>query len=250
MTEKQDVVHTFRHAVADDLKTLAVLLDGELEAKTLHDLKVIGFPDNLGLKLQSEKGGYACELMQKAMQVFPEEFDDEFLNSLAADFAGIFLNSSVGVSPYESVWISDENITHQESMFEIRDWYQKYELAAENWRVRADDHLVLQLQFIAHLMQQVDNPNALPDVALFMDEHILRWIGDFAGVVIERCDTPFYAGLVMLTTQYIDELRDVIASILEQPRPTPEEIEERLKPKRAAPEEVPLKFMPGEGPSW
>ncbi|MCV6636425.1 molecular chaperone TorD family protein [Candidatus Albibeggiatoa sp. nov. NOAA] len=250
MTVEQDVVQAFRKAVSDDLKTFAVLLDKELDAKTLQSLKNIGFPDNLGLKLQAEKSGYACELMQKAMSVFPEELDEVFLNSLRADFAAIFLNSSVGVSPYESVWISEESITHQEPMFEMRNWYQKYELAAENWRVRADDHLVLQLEFIAHLIQLADNADSLPDAALFMDEHILRWIHDFAGVVVERCDTPFYAGLVMLTAQYIDELRDVIAGILEQPRPTPEEVEQRLKPRQPAPEEVPLQFMPGQGPSW
>ncbi|WP_353570945.1 molecular chaperone TorD family protein [Candidatus Albibeggiatoa sp. nov. BB20] len=250
MTVEQDVVQTFRQAVSDDLKTFALLLDKELDAKTLGDLQTFGFPGNLGLKLQAEKSGYACELMQKAITTFPEKLDEEFLNGLAADFAAIFLNSSVGVSPYESVWISEESITHQESMFEMRDWYQKYELAAENWRVRADDHLVLQLEFIAHLTQLTDDPQSLPNAALFMDEHILRWISDFSAVVVERCGTPFYAGLVMLTTQYLDELRDVIASILEQPRPTLDEIEERLKPKKAPPQEIPLKFMPGVEPSW
>jgi TorA maturation chaperone TorD len=250
MTVEQDIVQTFRHAVSDDLKTFAVLLDKELDAKTIHELQTINFPNNLGFKLQAEKSSYACELMQKAMTTIPKQLDEEFLNGLAADFAAIFLNSGIGVSPYESVWISDEHITHQDSMFEMRDWYQKYELAAQNWRVRADDHLVLQLEFIAHLMQLVDNPQSLPDTAVFMDEHILRWMPNFAGVVVERCGTPFYAGLVMLTAQYLDELRDVVASILEQPRPTIEEIEERLKPKRAAPEEIPLKFMPGVEPSW
>lgn len=249
MTE-QDVLLTFRQAISDDLNMLAVLIDKELDVAILHELQAIHFPDNLGLKLQAEKSGYARELMQKAMLTFPETLDDEFLNNLAADFAAIFLNSSVGVSPYESVWISEEHITHQDSMFEMRDWYQKYDLAAKNWRVRADDHLVLQIEFIAHLMQLTDNPQTLQDAATFLDEHVLRWIFDFSNVVVERCDTPFYAGLTMLIAQYLDELRDVIASILEQPRPSAEEIEQRLKPKKAAPEEVPVKFMPGVEPSW
>jgi len=250
MTVEQDVVQTFRQAVSDDLKTLVLLLDKELDSKILHDLQDINFPNNLGLKLQTEKSAQACELMQEAIAAFPESLDEAFLNSLAADFAAIFLTSSMGVSPYESVRISEENITHQDSMFEMRDWYQKYELAAQNWRVRADDHLVLQLEFIAHLIQLADNPQSLPDAAIFMDEHVLRWMPEFSGVIVERCGTPFYAGLVMLTGQYLDELRDVIASVLEQPRPTVEEIENRLKPKKNAPEEIPLKFMPGVEPSW
>jgi hypothetical protein len=48
---------------------------------------------------------------------------------------------------------------------------------------------------------------------------------------------------------YVDELRDVLSDILGAPRPTREEIEERLKPKPEA-NEVPLKYMPGATPSW
>ncbi len=51
-----------------------------------------------------------------------------------------------------------------------------------------------------------------------MDEHLFRWFDQFATRIANRCDTKFYAGLVMLTFSYINELRDVLAVIIEQKR--------------------------------
>jgi TorA maturation chaperone TorD len=49
----------------------------------------------------------------------------------------------------------------------------------------------------------------------------LRWIEEFAERVADRCSTRFYAGLALLTAAYLDELRDLLARLLDQPRPAP-----------------------------
>jgi hypothetical protein len=51
----------------------------------------------------------------------------------------------------------------------------------------------------------------------------------------------------MLTFAYCEELRDLMADILGEARPSAEEIEQRMKPARE-PEEAPVSFMPGTGP--
>lgn len=250
---EQELIAAFRRAVADDLAMLAVLLDKELSAEILQELIKVDFPNNIGLKLQHEHSLYAIELVSKAITALPAEpveLDAAFLDSLAADYAAIFLNGSLKASPYESVWLSEEGITHQDAMFETRDWYAKFGLAVENWRVRADDHLILQLNFIAHLMLLDEDNNTLAEAAKFMDEHILRWVSKFASLIVDRCSTPMYAGLTWLTAQYLEELRDMLATILEQPRPTAEEIEQRINSaKKAKPQEFPVKFMPGYEPN-
>lgn len=53
----------------------------------------------------------------------------------------------------------------------------------------------------------------------------------FASRVAGRCESAFYAGLVLLVAQYLDELRDLLAQIVAEPRPSAEEIEQRMKPK-------------------
>ncbi len=119
---------------------------------------------------------------------------------------------------------------------------------AKNWRLTPDDHLVLQLQFLSHLFNTQVNLEGLESIARFMDEHLLRWLMSFAERVALRCDTAYFAGVAMLTASYCEELRDLLAKVLDRPRPSAEEIEQRLNPV-TKPEPVPVKFMPGIGPS-
>ena len=88
-------------------------------------------------------------------------------------------------------------------------------------------------------------------VGTFLDEHALRWLPDFAARVAARCATPFYAGLSIFTTAYMDEMRDLLADALGEARPTAEEIEKRMKSKSADTVVLPdPKFVPGSAPSW
>jgi len=139
----------------------------------------------------------------------------------------------------------------QQPMFQIRDWYRRHHLVAEDWRRFSDDHLVLQLQFIAHLLQQAQAPQELEDLATFLDEHLLRWLGDFSRRVAQRCASDLYAALAMLTHSYLEELRDLLATLLGQPRPTPEEIEARMN-QHTPPlsQQIEGPYLPGTAPSW
>jgi TorA maturation chaperone TorD len=165
------------------------------------------------------------------------------------DFAALYLNHSYRASPQESVWIDEENLAMQEPMFEVRKWYQRYGLETENWRVRPDDHLVCQLEFMAILLSDQSSLDILKDVAQFLDEHLLRWIRRFAKCAAQRCENDFYATLAMLTAVYVDELRDLLANALDYPRPTEEEIETRMKMKKAK-TAVSMQYIPGMAESW
>lgn len=221
----------FRQSVAEDLQELAWLQDRELSYAIVEELKQVNFPDNLGLSLQSSASQEALDFMRQAIVELPIPIDKKSLDNLAVDFAAIYLNNSLHASPYESVWLTEEGLTRQEPMFQVRHWYQKYDLAVPDWRTRPDDHLVLQLQFISHLFSLDDQLDTLREAGRFLDEHLLRWLKLFASRVAGRCESAFYAGLVLLVAQYLDELRDLLAQIIAEPRPSAEEIEQRMKPK-------------------
>ncbi|MES9944347.1 MAG: molecular chaperone TorD family protein [Candidatus Thiodiazotropha sp.] len=241
-------ITSFFLAVADDLQMFVQLHAKEPDTELLEALVSCGFPNSLGLKLVSEEGNIATQFMARVVETLPETFDDEFLDMLAADFADIYLNHSLQASPLESVWIDEEKLTCQVSMFQVRAWYENYGLMAENWRIRPDDDLVLQLQFISHLFSIADPLKQLEAIARFMDEHLLRWLDQFATRVAHRSATPYFSGIALLTAAYCEELRDLIAKTTNQPRPTQEEIAERMKPKPVS-QEVPLSYMPGIGPA-
>jgi len=247
--DSSDFLHNFRNHVAEDLKIMASLHDREPDNILINDLKKMDFPFCLTITFDSGPGAEAIALLQQSLSTFPEAIDKNTLDDLAADYASIYLNHNISASPQESVWIDEDSLVCQESMFQIRDYYEKHGLTIPDWRIRSEDHLVYQLQFLAWLLTHDNDLETLQKMARFMDEHLLRWLGNFAERVLVRCDTQYFAGTAALTAAYCEELRDIIAEILEQPRPSREEIDERMKPGQTTAEESPVQFMPGMGPA-
>ncbi len=241
------LLQQFRIAVAADLITLASLHHAEVDDVLLIDLDVQGFPDTLGLKLTQPTSMEASSIMRQALEALSAPLHAEQLDGLAADYAAIFLNHDYSASPYESVWLDEENLVMQAPMFQVREFYRRHGFGVADWRNRADDHLVIELLFIARLLQN-EQADALGEAARFMDEHLLRWLPRFGERVAKRCTTPFYAAAGWLTSAYCDELRDALAEILGELRPSTEEIEVRMRPR--AVQAAPLKYVPGIAPSW
>lgn len=249
-------------AISQDLQQIAVLHDREMNKALIDALREVNFPYNLGLILSSKIGDESTGLykpqhfVETVLQELSEEIDQEVLDRLAVDYADIYLNHSLHASPFESVWLDEDHLLQQEPMFQIREWYKRYGLETENWRIRSDDHLVLQLQFIATLLEpesllseKFPLQKRLQDATTFMDEHLLLWLSDFSNLVSQRCSTDFYASVAVLTNAYIQELRDTLAEITEIKRQTAEEIEEKRRANIPVIEE-PISFMPGAAESW
>lgn len=227
--DESALIAHFRTAVAEDLRELASLHDREMTKEVMEELKRVDFPYNLGLQLQTHAGQEACSLLKQAITEWPETIDEALLDELASDFSSIYLNNAYRASPYESVWLTDEGLTRQAPMIQVREWYKKYEVLVKNWKKRPDDYISLEVEFIGHLMSVDDQLATLKETARFLDEHPLRWFKEFAARVSARCATAFYAGLVIFTVQYLEELRDLLAKILDAPRPSAEDVERRMK---------------------
>ena len=232
-------------ALVDDLDQLIRLHDRELDAATLAALKDSAFPLGLALPASGEAGQMAYANMAAAVR------SETSLDELAADYAAIYLNNSLGASPYESVWLSDDHLACAAPMFELRDIYAAAGFKVADWRRRFDDHFVLQLQYLRHtLAASTVNPEKL---AKFNDEHIGYWFPDFAQRVSAHCDTPFYAALAELTHVWLVRYRELLDQMYDQPIPSRAQMRERINRKQALDkaEVAPIRFMPGaQGPSW
>jgi TorA maturation chaperone TorD len=235
--------------IAEDAESLAALHDRELTADMIAALHEAGFPAGLGLLPATPEAISAWQMMAAALADLPAAPDGALLDDLAAEYAAIYLTGALGASPSESVWTDDDHLVCQAAMFQLRDLYAASGLATPDWRQRPDDHLVLQLLYIAHVASTATTADHWRALATMLDEHPLRWITAFAGRVATRSSAHFYAGLAVLTAAWLESLRDLIARHLGEPRPSRAEIEERLRPV-VAPLEQPVAFMPGCGPSW
>lgn len=241
--------HSFAAALADDAESLAALHDRELDAATIAALKAVDFPANLGLLPDGEAARDAWRLTAAAVACLPAAPDAAALDELAADYAAIYLTGAHGASPCESVWLDDDRLVCQAPMFALREIYAQAGLATANWRRRPDDHLVLQLLYVAHALRRAAGNGDWQALAAMLDEHLLRWLPQFATRITACAAQPLYAGLAALTAAWCDGLREVVAERLGTPRPTAEELEAHLrKPQPAAP--ALLQYMPGGGPGW
>lgn len=254
-----------RAALADDLDGLARLHDREIDETLIAALATVGFPDNFALLPDDE----ARDAMRSAFDNLPRgdsfQLQKSWANAtlangvscadaLAADYAGIYLTGACGASPYESVWLSDEHLTCQLPMFELRALYEQAGLAVDDWRKRYDDHFVLQFQFLAHQLRDETVP--LARLGLFLDEHLAYWFDDFTRAVVQRADTDFYRSLAVLTANWLSRLRELIEDVSGEARTPREVMTARIKKKmaQASGELAPIKFIPGggpaTGPSW
>lgn len=237
--------------LAEDAESLAALHDRELTADLLIALREAGFPACLGLMPATAAAVEAWRGMAEGVASLPAHADGEVLDALAAEYAAIYLTGAYGTSPHESVWTDDDHLTCQAAMFQWRDIHAEAGLATPDWRQRPDDHLVLQLLHVAQAARRATTADSWRRLATILDEHTLRWLPDFAGRVAARSESAFYAGLAVLTAAWVDTVRDLIAALLDELRPSREEIESRLRPPPPTLDEQPVAFMPGvQGPSW
>jgi len=234
-----------RDALVEDLDQLIRLHDRELDAEILAALTVAAFPNGLALSAADEAGRTAHSNMAAALHDMPT------LDELAADYAAIYLNNRFGASPYESVWLSDEHLACDRSMFELREIYAAAGLQASDWRSRFDDHLVLQLQYLRRVLASAAiDPDKL---AGFIDQHLGYWLPDWAQRVSAHCNTAFYAALAELTYVWLLNFRELLGEIHDLPLPSREEMGALINRKLALDkaEIAPIRFVPGiQGASW
>ncbi len=244
-----------RRGFAQDLRLLALLHDREPSAELIETLRMTAVDGLFALRLDTSRGDKALNFLVLALSPDLTPTSAAGLDELAADHAAIYLTHAHRVSPSESPWIDPEGLTSQQSMFAVREWYQHWGLEVPNWRVRPDDHLVVQLGFVAHLMDAVDHPAGLVDAARFLDRHLLRWFGAFVDGVTARCWTAYWAAVAEVTAVYLEVLRDRLAAVPGCERAALEPIEaekQRLAEEamRSSANCATPVHVPGLEPSW
>lgn len=198
-----------RLRAVEDLLTLAWLHAAERDARTWLALGEAGFPDGLSLVAPGQAaaagmlGTALRDLIGEAAAGLPAADD-----RLAADYAAIYLTHALRASPCESVWRDEDHLMMQEPTFEVRRCYREHGVAVapEGPLALPDDHLATELSFCAHLLAQGETQALLR----FLDDHLLRWLPEFAARVVRRADTAVYAGLAALTEETVRRLRQTL----------------------------------------
>lgn len=178
----------------------------------------------------AEQQPYAIEgaaLLHTWAQAQQDSPANTTLDSLKADHTRLFVGfGSMPVPPWESVYFSEERLVFQERTLAVRRWYARFGMAAEKQGSEPDDHIALELTFVARLaeltlqaIQQGDEHRAqqLHDAKLgFLSEHLLQWGDKWAELAAANANTTCYRGLALI-------LRGVLAQLAQSyalPLPT------------------------------
>lgn len=214
------VVSAFGQGAAADLHRLADFHDREPAADLLEGLRGQPLQDFFAVTLDRDDARQGFALMEEFLRAMPQPVDTGTLDTLAADFAAIYLNHTYRAAPLESVWVHDEPLVRQEAMFAVRRWYSAANVVQAPADNRDSDHLVLELHFLALLLDRASDEEGLRLALRFLDAHPMRWVPSFCSRVAGRCATAYYGGLALLTGAYLDRLRDLLGAYLDVPRPS------------------------------
>lgn len=238
-----------RAAVADDLAVLIRLHD-DPSPQVIDALAAIAPAEWLQLGLGSACAADGRALLADALTAWTGPVPQEASDEIAVDHANIYLLYTYRAAPSESPWRNPEGLERQSPMFDVAEWYRRHGLAAEDRQKRPDDHLVVELQFLAWLIDPRTGPAALDEAAAFLDRHLLAWVPQFCDRVASRCATPYFAGIALITAAYLDELRDQLAQLGGLARPVAA-VEDAAKPAdQKAASELVTRYVPGAAPSW
>lgn len=236
---------------AEALGPLIRLHDHEPDTALVEALRAADYPAVVAALLAGREEAATAKGFARVLAGLPRPLPAAVLDEMAADYADAYLTHGFRAAPSGSVWLTEDHLERQEPMFEARAFYAHYGLKVSDWRIRPEDHLVHELQFVAHLLALGTLP-ALQDVAMFLDRHLLPWAPDWCVKVAANARHPFLAGVALSTRALLAALRDDIAratgiapDILPHAFAT-----EGARAARQAEADAERPFVPGLAPSW
>ena len=156
-------------------------------------------------------------LLQTWSQENRNGISTDALSVLQAEYTRLFIGPGpVVAAPWESVYFSDERLLFQKETFQVRAWYARYGLTAPSLHREPDDHIGLEVSFVAHLaglaLRAIDAHDqerfqeVLEAQRRFLAEHLFKWGPGWCSRVEATSDSEFYRGLALVTRGALSEL--------------------------------------------
>ena len=145
-----------------------------------------------------------------------EDFED-----VRDDYTRLFVGPGKVLAPlWESMYFTKERTIFQEETLKVREWYRRFGLESVKLHSEPDDHLGLELAFIAHLAGQAQVALEQGDKARFqqfiqaqrefMTDHTLKWTGGWVALVLEHSRTDFFKGVSLVIRGILSKLKGIL----------------------------------------
>ncbi len=138
----------------------------------------------------------------------------DYQERLQSDFDRLFAGPGhLEAPPWESVYRSKERLVFSEQTLAVREFYRSFGLKIKKRYSEPDDHISLELEFMAWLCKQAAEPNLIQDKIgfyifgqnRFLTEHLLAWVPALCDDIKRAAESDFFRGLAVLTTQWLTD---------------------------------------------
>jgi len=171
--------------------------------------------------------------------------EEAVIGDLARQYAFLFLGvGSETVALCESAYRNEGGLLFQNAYFDILEKYREVGLGKREDFPEPEDHLSLELAYMAHLCRRIISSIETGKEAEakkyyqyqgnFLNDHLLLWVPQFAKSLSEISPSPFYKALAFLLEGYIrvdvellDPLLPAVAAKKAVSRRKPKEPERR-----------------------
>ena len=169
-------------------------------------------------------------LLARWSQAYQQDnYPDTALKELQVDYTNLFTGMrKYPVAPWESVYFNEERLVFQEQTMDVRAWYRQYGLEVINLKKEPDDHIGLELMFVAHLaglgLAALEAENApkfeemLAAQRSFLAKHLFLWVPLWCEQILEFARTDFYRGLALVIRGALTELSHILGQPLPEGR--------------------------------
>ena len=187
------------------------------ERAWLSSLASEGVFDEIPFDMEASEEETGATLLREWTRQSRHGLDDEAFDALRSDYTRLFIGPARPLAPpWESVSLSLTKLTFQEETLEVRRWYARHGLQFEKLHKEPDDHIGIELAFIAHLaglavgaLENDDEAAFKQQIAAhtsFLSEHLLRWGTEWSRQMADSAATGFYQGIGRLTYSTLREL--------------------------------------------
>ncbi len=212
-------------------QVLHTVFSGEPNEELIRQLA--SEPTRLAFEILSEKDddvmdkmtGFVKKLETKLDEAFAEG-EPSFLDKVKTEYTKLLVGPGKLVAyPWESTYVGSETLLFQESTLRVRQFYRKYGYLPQGYPHVADDHISLELHFMAKLSQraleafQKDDMNTmrymLEGQQVFMKYHLLNWIPQYAENMKKSKTTYMYPQFALAVDAFIQVDNQFVAEALE-----------------------------------
>nr|AHF24850.1 anaerobic dehydrogenase [uncultured bacterium Contig1491] len=136
------------------------------------------------------------------------------LDRIADDYARIFVGpAALPAPPWESVYRDNKRLLMTATTLSVREYYRAYGYEAKERLHVPDDHLAIELDFLASLAQEAldacaagseeDARQLFEAGSTFASTHLSHWVGDFAADLRDHDGSRFYCAIANALAAFV-----------------------------------------------